>query len=160
MKEKLSEEEFYASLPRKRMGAGVIFLNEEQKVLLVKMSYKDGWGIPGGVVDAHESPLQGALREVKEELNLTISKETLSLVCLGYYSGSGYKTESLQFMFYGGVLTQEQIENISLQEDELTEYRFFEKEEAIPLLSNPKLGKRVRKSFEAIEKNTFYYLDN
>ena len=56
-------------------------------------------------------------------------------------------------MFYGGVLTQEQIENISLQEDELTEYRFFEKEEAIPLLSNPKLGKRVRKSFEAIKKH-------
>lgn len=93
------EEAFYKSLPCKRMAAGVLFFNDEDKVLLVKMSYKDGWGIPGGVVDANESPLQGALREVQEELNLTVPKETLSLVCLGYTSLLGAKTEALQLHF-------------------------------------------------------------
>src|SRR3989339_813391 len=157
MKEKLSAEAYFASLPKKRMGAGVLFFNEEQKVLLVKMSYKEGWGIPGGVVDENESPLQGAVREVKEELNLTIFQEVLSLVCLEYISTQGSKTEALQFIYYGGTLSSEQIQSITLQEEELTEYRFFEKSEAIPVLSNPKLGNRVQTSFEAIEKNTFYY---
>ena len=114
MKEKMPEEEFYKSLPRKRTAAGVLFFNDKQEVLLVKMSYKDGCGIPGGVIDANESPLQGALREVQEELNLTIPTETLSLVCLAYYPGNGHITESLQFMFYGGVLIEEQIQSISL----------------------------------------------
>ncbi len=155
----INQEEFYKSLPKKRMAAGVLFFDDEGKVLLVKMSYKDGWGIPGGVVEENESPRSGAIREVKEELNLTIEAESLTLVCLGYIGKEGVKTESLQFTFYGGVLSPESIRNIVLPKDELTEFRFFEKKEGLTLLSNALLSDRVSKAFEAIENGMFCYID-
>ena len=55
---------YYESLPKKRMGAGCLFFNERNEVLLVKPTYKPGWEIPGGVVEDNESPKQCCQREV------------------------------------------------------------------------------------------------
>ena len=44
--------DFTATLPRKRMGAGVLFTDEAGRVLLVEPTYKDYWEIPGGAVNA------------------------------------------------------------------------------------------------------------
>ena len=60
------------SLARKRMGAGVLFFDPGERVLLVDSVYKDPWEIPGGVVEANESPGQTAVREVREELGLML----------------------------------------------------------------------------------------
>lgn len=157
---KIDQDEYFTSLPRKRMASGVLFFNKKQEVLLVKPNYKEGWGIPGGVVDENESPLQAAIREVKEELNLAIPSTRLSLVCLGYSPQAGIKTEALQFTFYGGELLLEQIQTIVLQEEELVEYAFFKKSEATSMFCNQVLANRVERSFEAIEKNTFFYLES
>jgi 8-oxo-dGTP diphosphatase len=46
----------------------VLFRDAAGRVLLVKPTYKNGWEIPGGYVDAGESPRAAAAREVKEEL--------------------------------------------------------------------------------------------
>lgn len=46
--------EWTASLPRKRMGAGVLFrrAGDDDRVLLVEPTYKPGREIPDGVLDA------------------------------------------------------------------------------------------------------------
>jgi 8-oxo-dGTP diphosphatase len=64
--------DYTTTLPRKRMGAGVLFGDGAGRVLLVEPAYKDYWEIPGGCVDADESPYQAAIREAKEELGLSI----------------------------------------------------------------------------------------
>jgi 8-oxo-dGTP diphosphatase len=42
---------------RPLVAAGVLFFDEHDRVLLVDPSYKPGWEIPGGYVEAGESPL-------------------------------------------------------------------------------------------------------
>jgi ADP-ribose pyrophosphatase YjhB (NUDIX family) len=58
------------SLARPMMGAGVLFVDDVGRVLLVRPSYKAGWDIPGGVVEPGESPRTAAARELLEELGV------------------------------------------------------------------------------------------
>ena len=53
---------------RPRVAAGVLFLDETDRVLLVVPSYKDFLDLPGGYVEPGESPRAAAQREVREEL--------------------------------------------------------------------------------------------
>jgi 8-oxo-dGTP pyrophosphatase MutT (NUDIX family) len=50
------------------MAAGILFRDSRGRVLLVEPSYKPNWEIPGGVVEADESPWAAATRELSEEL--------------------------------------------------------------------------------------------
>jgi hypothetical protein len=36
--------------PKKRIGAGVLIVDEFERVLLVEPTYKDTWEVPGGMV--------------------------------------------------------------------------------------------------------------
>ncbi|HEU5376240.1 MAG TPA: NUDIX domain-containing protein [Ktedonobacteraceae bacterium] len=59
-------------------GTNIIFLNAEQEVLLhlrddiPDIPYPNQWGLPGGHRDAHETPEACILREIQEELGLTL----------------------------------------------------------------------------------------
>lgn len=64
----LPVEQYVAGLARKRMAAGVLFRDSCDRVLLVEPSYKPNWEIPGGAVEAEESPWQTAERELEEEI--------------------------------------------------------------------------------------------
>lgn len=63
-------DEYVASLARKRMGAAALFRDQAAQVLLVDPVYRDTWGLPGGAVEADESPQAACRREVAEELGL------------------------------------------------------------------------------------------
>lgn len=156
----MSDAEYIKNLPKKRMAAGVIFLNEKKKILILKPSYKDYWSIPGGVIEKDESPRNAALREVKEEIGL--DSKSMQFVCLDYMSpqNSGYSTkdENIQFIFYGGVLTAEDIKGIKLDEEEISEYKFVSKEEAIKSVSD-RLANRLKPCFEALGKGKAVYLE-
>jgi 8-oxo-dGTP diphosphatase len=130
------------SLPTKRVSADALFWNDKGELLIVKTNYKDYWQLPGGVVDEAESPLDAAVREVKEELGLDIPKEQFKFRVTMYTpEHEGFK-DFIAFTFDCGVLSQAQINNIKLQEDELEEYKFASLEEAKKLLK-PSLADRV-----------------
>ena len=93
----MTDKDWYKSLPKKRMGVGVILLNENNEILIVKPVYKDHWTLAGGVVDENESLYLAAQREVKEELDLDINE--LILACVDYISRDGEKDDNLQFIF-------------------------------------------------------------
>lgn len=151
--------EYYKNLPRKRMGAGMMLFNKSDEILIVKPSYKDHWSIPGGVISGQESPKEACIRETNEEVNLNIKDP--KFLCIAYYLNDDKpeKDEALQFMFYGGVLNDDQISNIKLADGEISEYKFLKIDEALPLL-NKKLQIRILKSLEAIQNNSAIYLDN
>lgn len=149
--------EFIASLPTKRMSAGALFRNTEDQLLIVKPVYRPDWLIPGGVIEKDESPYQACQREVAEELGVPFSVGPL--LCLEYQSAHAPMTESVLFIFDGGVLDREQIQAICLPPNELSEYRFCAWEEAQALL-NPKLAKRLSFARRALQEGRMIYIED
>lgn len=153
----MSENKYYKNLPKKRMGAGMLFFNNQGELLIVKPVYKDSWSIPGGVVDDNESPQQACVREVKEEINLDIQPP--KFLGVDYVTATNEKSENLQFVFYGGILDSGQIKNIKLPPKELSEYKFLKISAALPLLGE-KMQKRISPCLNAIESANHLYLEN
>lgn len=150
--------DYYKNLPKKRMGAGSLFLNEAGEILVVKPSYKDHWSIPGGTVDDNESPKEACIREIKEEIGLDM--DHITFLCVDYTPREGdEKSESLQFIFYGGVLNESAISGIKLDGKELIQYHFVPINEAVNLLGH-KLARRLPKCMDAIKTGTAVYLEN
>lgn len=153
----MTDSSYYESLAKKRMGAGAIFLDGEGRLLIVKPVYRSGWLIPGGSVEANESPRQACAREVREELG--IEAQIGRLLCIDYTCAQGGRPESLQFAFYGSALSPEQIEALCLPEGELSEYRFVRVEEAVTLLT-PRLARRIPYCLAAIAGEGAVYLED
>ncbi len=153
----MSERSYYESLPKKRMGAGCLFFNERNEVLLVKPNYKPVWEIPGGVVEQNESPKQCCEREVLEEIGL--SREIGRLLVIEYNSQCEAKTESLMFVFNGGTLSESEIAAIQLQDDELSEFAFFG-QDAFPEAITKTLRERILAAWQQRSKNQAIYLEN
>ena len=91
-----------ATLPRKRMGAGVLVRDSDDRVLLVEPTYKPDWEIPGGTIELDESPRTGCAREVREELGLDLAVGRL--LVFEWQPSAHDRTESLLFVYDGGVL--------------------------------------------------------
>lgn len=147
-------KKYIESLPKKRMGAGIIIRNKEKKILMLKPSYKETLEIPGGVVEKNESPYQACKREVKEELGINIEVE--KLLCVDYNSAKEILTESLMFIFYGGEIEEDKIK---IDNNEIVAFDFLSLTE-IKEKTEPQLYKRIEKSILALEANQTYYLEN
>ena len=145
----LPPEEYYNSLPRKYLGSGMLILNNQNEVLIVKPCYKEPWEIPGGIVEANEAPQETCEREVKEELGLDIKPKQLLIV--DFSTRSGFKGDAIMMLFFGGILSDEQIAKIKLPDDELSEFRFVDVETAKTLVTE-RLVKRIPKAIEAYKK--------
>jgi len=145
--------EYYKNLPKKRIGAGVIILNGKEEILIVKPGYKDHWSIVGGVVDENESPEKAARRETKEEIGIEL--KDARFLCVDHVSDKS-KGESLQFIFYGGKLDEEEIKKIKIDGKEIVEYKFMATDDALRLLSE---SSRIRlsKCLKALKNDTAIY---
>ena len=100
----LPVEQYVAGLARKRMAAGVLFRDQAGRVLLVEPSYKPNWEIPGGAVEADESPWATAIRELTEELGW--NRPLGRLLVVDYVRPQEARPEGVVFVFDGGVLDE------------------------------------------------------
>ncbi|MEL6525809.1 MAG: NUDIX hydrolase [Chloroflexota bacterium] len=153
------DKAWYESLPRKRMATGCIFFNAENMVLLVKPTYKDGWEIPGGVVENNESPKTACEREVLEEIGLNVSVKGLLIVDYNSYPRESQKTESLMFIFDGGILSDDKLSSINVNEDEIKGYEFFSVDK-LPKEMNHSLRNRVIQAIKQKDYKCSIYLEN
>lgn len=149
--------EYYESLPKKRMGSGALFFDADGRFLIVKPTYKDVWEIPGGVVETNESPRRAVEREVEEEIGLR--KKITKLLCVDYQDPLGEKSESLMFIFDGGILSVDEIGSIRLDSKEISEFRFVTEDDALNLLI-PVLARRVQQALSAKVQDGGVYLEN
>ncbi len=148
---------YQLTLPKKRMSAGCLFFDDNGRFLIVNPTYKEPWEIPGGTVEANESPRQAAIREVAEEIGLNC--EPRRLLCIDYSKENDRRTESVQLIFDGGVLSKKQIKRITLPADELSEYRFVAPKKGLNKL-NPKLRRRIHHCLRVLAgKTTVLYLE-
>ena len=148
---------FYQSLPQKRMGAGCLFWDDHGRILLVKPTYKPVWEIPGGIVEQNESPKACCQREILEEIGL--KRDIGRLLVLDYNSPSETKSESLMFIFEGGLLSETEITAIQLPEKELSEFAFFTPE-VLPTAMTETLRQRVRTAWNQHIHHRDVYLEN
>ncbi|GAA1760823.1 NUDIX hydrolase [Luedemannella helvata] len=110
--------------PRKRVGADVIFRDDEGRILLVNPRYKPDWDLPGGMAEANEPPIDAARREVLEELGLDWRGGRL--LAVDWVPPHGPWDDSLMFIFDGGVLSGGDIARITLADGELDNHEFCE----------------------------------
>ncbi len=103
-----------------KLAAGALFFDVDERVLLVKPTYKPGWEIPGGMVEPGESPAAACAREIDEELGIARRPTQLLVVDWAPQDGVGDK---LLFVFDGGLLPDET--SIRLDPAELSEYRWW-----------------------------------
>jgi len=146
--------DFYRSLPTKHIGAGCLFCDGVGSVLLVKPVYKDPWEIPGGGVEADESPLTACVREVREELGFDLRHADLRSI--DYRKPvEGVRGDAFRFVFFGGTLSEEDTATFHLQESELSEWRFVDQED-LDAYVTPVMARRLRASLSSTD---FVYLE-
>ncbi len=153
----MNDKEFFERAPKKRIASSIIFLNAKKELLIVKPTYKDGWTLPGGIVEEGESPLAGARREAAEEVGLTLSAP--KLLCVDHRYNNDLGDDALQLIFFGGILSEKEIAGIKLQKSELSEHRFATREQALKLL-RAKIGNRTAHSLQALRTGKIIYLEN
>ncbi|MBV9143554.1 MAG: NUDIX hydrolase [Pseudonocardiales bacterium] len=141
---------------RTYVAAGVLFFDDENRVILVQPTYKDYWDIPGGYVETGETPTQAAAREVREELGIQTAIGPLLVADWAPHPDEGDK---LLLIFDGGTLTTEQLAAIHVQANELASY-VFQDPAKIPTVLIPRLGRRVTAAVEAHHASHPAYLEH
>jgi ADP-ribose pyrophosphatase YjhB (NUDIX family) len=143
-------------MAKPRVAAGALFVDDEDRVLLVKPTYKQSWDIPGGYVEPGESPYQACIREVREELGIAPEIGRLLVVDWAPNDAEGDK---ILFVFDGGGLTDNDIAQITLQDSELLEYNFFRRSKFVEHLTG-RLARRVGAACDARHREEVHYLEH
>jgi ADP-ribose pyrophosphatase YjhB (NUDIX family) len=142
----LPTEQYVAGLVRKRMAAGVLFRDQEDRVLLVEPSYKPNWELPGGAVEVDESPWEAASRELAEELGWTRALGRLLVV--DHVSPQDARPEGVLFVFDGGVLDAADLAGFTLDEAEILSASLHSLDQARPRVK-PLLADRLASAVAA-----------
>ncbi|MEU7113724.1 NUDIX hydrolase [Streptomyces sp. NPDC046182] len=139
---------YIAGLPRVLAGSAVLFRDAAGRVLIVEPNYREGWVLPGGTVesDTGETPRQAARRETAEEIGLDVALG--ALLALDWAHGSG-RPPIVAYVYDGGVLSDEQLAVIRLQEEELLSWKLIEPSE-VPAHLLGALGPRVLAALDAL----------
>ncbi|HET9380387.1 MAG TPA: NUDIX hydrolase [Streptomyces sp.] len=140
---------YIASLPRVLAAAATLFRDAEGRVLLVEPNYREGWALPGGTVesDGDESPREGARRETAEEIGL--DREPGRLLAVDWVPGPG-RPPLVAYLYDGGVLGEDDLKAIRLQEEELLSWRLVPRGELAAHLPGA-LGRRVLAALDVVE---------
>ena len=151
----------YPDIPRIPASAGALIFDEGGRLLILKPNYKQGWTIPGGQVDTNgESPWDACRRETLEECGLEV--EHARLVCVDFLAPRpqrpyrAHRPGGVRFLFDCGTFSDERLKMITLQADEIDEYRLAQIDEALALLSGP-MRRRVS---NATSEKRCLYLEN
>ncbi|QLJ04065.1 NUDIX hydrolase [Streptomyces sp. NEAU-sy36] len=139
---------YIAGLPRVLAGAAALFRDAEGRVLLVEPNYRAGWGLPGGTVESDdgETPRQGARRETLEEIGL--DRPLGRLLAVDWVPGA-QRPPLVAYVYDGGVLTEDELKSIRLQEEELLSWRLVPREE-LPAHLPGALGRRVLAALDVL----------
>ena len=136
---------FYAQLPTLFGAAAALFTDEAGRVLLVKPNYRDHWSLPGGILEHGEPPHVACAREVAEEIGLEI--EPGPLLAVDWIPPEGTRPNPIvSWVFDGGTIPSTQ--EITLQVEELDDYRFVPAEELAMYLP-PQIYARVAAAMRA-----------
>jgi 8-oxo-dGTP diphosphatase len=148
-------------LPALPVSAGALIFDRKGRVLLLKPTYKSGWTIPGGVMEADgETPWQACQREVREECGLALT--TARLACMDFRFPREGNAGGIRYLFDCGALADSVLDTVVLQAEEISEHRLVPLAEAFSLLRKPirRRVKAVRKRNGDVRRRAVVYLEN
>jgi 8-oxo-dGTP diphosphatase len=129
-------------LPAIPASAGALIFDRNGRLLILKPTYKSGWTIPGGVMEADgETPWEACQREVREECGLQV--RTGRLACVDFRRPRPGKPGGVRFLFDCGALDDASLAAVVLQGEEISEHRLVPLPAALQLLRKP-IRRRVR----------------
>jgi len=150
-------EVYFASVPRKRMAAGALCRDQAGNILLVDPVYRDTWDLPGGVIEADESPNAACRREVAEEIGL--ERPPGQLLVVDWVPAQSQCPEELVLIYDGGVLGPADIAAITVTDAELAGFAFFPPAE-VESRVRPVVGRRIRACLQALAAGMTAELEN
>jgi 8-oxo-dGTP pyrophosphatase MutT (NUDIX family) len=106
-----------AGLPTKRVISQGLVRDERGRVLLCELTYKQEWDLPGGVVEVGEAPSIGLVRELEEELGITV--EVRDLVTVNWLPAWRGWDDACIFLFDLGVVDSSITDGMTLQPTEI-----------------------------------------
>jgi 8-oxo-dGTP diphosphatase len=125
-----------AAPPRIPASAGALVWDRKGRLLILKPTYKSGWTIPGGVVEADgETPWEACRRETRQECGLDLHSGRL--VCVDFLRPRPGRPGGMRFRFGCGVLGESAFAGIVMQEEEISEYQLALVDRALWMLSGP-----------------------
>jgi len=131
-----------AGLPAIPVSAGALIFDRAGRLLILKPTYKSGWTIPGGVMEADgETPWEACQREVAEECGLDIAAGRLA--CMDFRHPRPGSPGGIRYLFDCGTFSDASLAKIVVQPEEISEYRLTELSTALTLLRKP-IRRRVR----------------
>jgi 8-oxo-dGTP pyrophosphatase MutT (NUDIX family) len=105
---------------RKATGSAVVITDPAGRVLFRRRAYPPfDWVLPGGNAEAGESPVETALREVREEMGLRVQLDRMTGV---YYQQDHRAGEFIHFVFASAIADDTRIQP---DPNEVAEYGFF-----------------------------------
>jgi 8-oxo-dGTP diphosphatase len=144
-----------AGLPAIPVSAGALIFDQAGRLLILKPTYKTGWTIPGGVMEADgETPWDACRREVREECGIEVSSGRLA--CTDYHPGRQGHPGGIRFLFDCGPVGDAALTAIRLQPEEIAEHRLVPLDDALALLRPP-----IRRRVRAVSRHPgFVYLED
>ncbi|WP_419995067.1 NUDIX domain-containing protein [Streptomyces boninensis] len=128
--------------PGHPVTASMLLTDHIGRILILRpLDWLRGWQLPGGIVEAEESPREGAQRETRQETGLDLAAGDLVAV-EWIQARSRAVRDRLALVFAGPELTPEHLALISLQRDEVTAWRLERPEHARALL-HPRIAARI-----------------
>jgi 8-oxo-dGTP diphosphatase len=130
------------TLPAIPVSAGALIFDKADRLLILKPTYKSGWTIPGGVMEADgETPWEACRREVREETGIDV--RTGRLVCMDFRRPRPGNPGGIRFLFRCHRIGRKHLATIAVQPEEIAEYKIVALPEALRLL-RPPIRRRVR----------------
>lgn len=148
--------EFYARLPTTRGAAGALLIDNVGRILLVERVYDTvwPWGLPGGIIEADESPLGACFREIREELGIDPVIEHLAAV--DWVPTRPPKTAGNMYVFTGRIPPSA---SIRLDPTELSDWAWVSRAE-MPHRLPHRTGRRVEAALAAHTDRRTVYLED
>lgn len=155
-----AEADRYATLPKHLAAASVIFHDLDGRILLVKPTYRDGWLLPGGSMEADEYPWETARREIKEELDIDLTRPSRLVAVDWTRPRPGGRPSLVAFVFDGGVLSADDAKGqIHLPADELSDWALVGADEWDDYVT-PGIAERLRACSRALADGHTAYLQD
>jgi 8-oxo-dGTP diphosphatase len=137
------------------VSSGALIFDRAGRLLILKPTYKSGWTIPGGVMEADgETPWDACRREVREECGLEVSQGRLA--CMDFRRPRPGRAGGIRFLFDCGRADDHTLTGLVLQAEEISDYRLAALADALELLRRP-IRRRVR---AGTASRSLVYLEN